>query len=270
MQNKSQKINKIKLLTFVLGLIILISSCENRPSTKSEKGPQKLFDSVNYSFEDERKDSNSYFKMNYALLDIIGFDKLINDSINTDLRSFVFEVEPNLPIPLKQLVQESKTSLLNEYQIQLKDFPENYNGYDHDIKQRFILQNENFISFEVERYSFSAGAHGMGWMDFIHHDLKTGKRLYLNDFFKSTDKLMILAESSFRKQMELKENDDLEKNGFWFTNNKFHFNENFCFRNDSIEFIYNQYEIAPFSMGPILIKVPAKEVKSDLTEAIFN
>jgi hypothetical protein len=111
MQNKSQKINKIKLLTIVLGLIILISSCENRPSTKSEKGPQKLFDSVNYSFEDERKDSNSYFKMNYALLDIIGFDKLINDSINTDLRSFVFEVEPNLPIPLKQLVQERSPEL---------------------------------------------------------------------------------------------------------------------------------------------------------------
>ncbi len=262
--------NKIKLITILFSLIILYSSCENRPSTISEKGPQNLFDSVNYSFEDERKDSNSYFKMNYSLLDVIGFEKKINDSINTDLRSFVFEVEPNLSIPLKQLVMESKTSLLNEYQTQLKDFPENYNGYDHDIKQRFILQNENFISFEVERYSFSAGAHGMGWTDFIHHDLKTGKRLYLNDFFKSIDKLMKLTESSFRKQMELKENDDLEKSGFWFTNNKFHINENFCFRNDSIEFIYNQYEIAPFSMGPILIKIPSKGVKSDLVEAKFN
>jgi hypothetical protein len=203
-------------------------------------------------------------------LDVIGFEKKINDSINTDLRSFVFEVEPNLSIPLKQLVMESKTSLLNEYQTQLKDFPENYNGYDHDIKQTFILQNENFISFEVERYSFSAGAHGMGWTDFIHHDLKTGKRLFLNDFFKSQERLIKQAELSFRKQMELKATDDLEKSGYWFTNNKFHINENFCFRNDSIEFIYNQYEIAAFSMGQIVIKVPVSELKSDLIAERFN
>jgi len=262
--------SSIKQLSIILSLIILISSCENKSSTKSEKGPQNLFDSVNYSFEDERKDSNSYFKMNYALLDIIGLDKAINDSINTDLRGFIFNVEPNLSKPLKQLVDESKTSLLDEYHTQLIEWPENYNGYNHDIKQKLILQNNNFISLEVERYSFSAGAHGMGWIDFIHHDLKTGKRLYLNDFFKSIDKLMKLTESSFRKQMELKENDDLEKSGFWFTNNKFHINENFCFRNDSIEFMYNQYEIAPFSMGSILIKVPTKEVKSDLRGERFN
>ncbi len=261
---------KFKALFILISIISLNYGCSNNQQTKKENTSKPIFDSVNFVFEDERKDSNSYLKMNYALLDIIGFDKIINDSINTNLRSFVFEVEPNLTKSLKQLVEESKTSLLNEYQTQLKDFPENYNGYDHDIKQRFILQNENFISFEVERYSFSAGAHGMGWTDFIHHDLKTGKRLYLNDFFKSTDKLMKLAESSFRKQMELKENDDLEKSGYWFTNNKFHINENFCFRNDSIEFMYNQYEIAPFSMGPILIKVPTKEVKSDLTETKFN
>jgi hypothetical protein len=94
--------------------------------------------------------------------------------------------------------------------------------------------------------------------------------LYLNDFIQSKNKLIEIAEIEFRKQMGLKKTDNLEENGFWFTNNKFHINENFCFKNDSLEFLYNQYEIAPFSMGPIGLKVSLNQIKSDIKIEMFK
>jgi hypothetical protein len=262
--------NKFKLILALIVLVILMNACQNNSTPKKEISTQNLFDSLSFSYEDEKKDSSSYFKMNYVLLNCTGFDKAINDSINTDLRSFIFEVEPSLTKTLKQLLDESKTNLVNEYHTQLKDFPENYNGYDHDIDQNLIFKNNQFISLEVVRYSFAAGAHGMGWTDYLHHDLKTGKRLYLNDFIQSKNKLIEIAEIEFRKQMGLKKTDNLEENGFWFTNNKFHINENFCFKNDSLEFLYNQYEIAPFSMGPIGLKVSLNQIKSDIKIEMFK
>jgi hypothetical protein len=262
--------NRFKLVPALLILVVFVNACQNNSSTKKEISNQNLFDSLTFSYEDEKKDSNSYFKMNYVLLDCKGFDKTINDSINTDLRSFIFEVEPSLTKSLQQLTEESKTNLVNEYHTQLSDFPENYNGYDHDIDQNYIFKNNQFISLEVIRYSFAAGAHGMGWTEYLHHDLKTGKKLFLSDFIQSQNKLIEIAEVEFRKQMNLKKTDNLEENGFWFTNNKFHINENFCFRNDSIEFLYNQYEIAPFSIGPIGLKVPLNAIKSDLKQEMFK
>ena len=264
----SKTLSMRKILYFCFIIIIFNSCSQNENQSKSESSSH-IYDTLNLVYEDPKTDSNSYFKLNYSLLDIVGFDKTINDSLNNSLRNFIFEVEPQLSKPLQELALESKSNLLNEYKGQLKDFPDNYNGYDHDINQKLIFQNKQFISFEIIRYSFSAGAHGMGWTDFVHHDLMTGKRLYLNDFFKSTNKLVQLAEKDFRKQMELKENDDLEKYGFWFNNNKFHINENFCFRNDTVEVIFNQYEIAPFSMGQITLKVPLKQIEPELKSEMF-
>ena len=46
-------------------------------------------------------------------------------------------------------------------------------------------------------------------------------------------------------------------------------NDNFYFDKENLYFLYNQYEIAPYAAGPVLIKIPFKEIKPLLT-AVFK
>ncbi|MFY8022388.1 MAG: RsiV family protein [Bacteroidia bacterium] len=262
--------SKLIQLLPLLFLVIILNACQNQTKQQQHSSQEIIYDTLNLTYEGEKNDSNSYFKVKYALLDFKLSNKKVNDSLQFKMREYLFNVEPELSKSLEVQMNEDKKKLLEEYQSLQADFPDGTYGYEHELTQNVISIYKKFIGIETQRYAYAAGAHGMYWENFLNIDLTTGSTLQVDDFFKSQKKLLELAESNFRKQMELKEKDDLEQYGFWFTNNRFHLNNNFNFRNDSIEFQFSQYEIAPYVMGNISIKLPLKALQEDLKQEMFD
>lgn len=55
------------------------------------------------------------------------------------------------------------------------------------------------------------------------------------------------------------EADELMGEGF-FDINEIAPNNNFWINNEGVHYVYNQYEIAPYSMGPIEVTIPFEEI----------
>jgi hypothetical protein len=94
-------------------------------------------------------------------------------------------------------------------------------------------------------------------IDYINLDLVQKKRLRLEDIFTKTglQKLPSLIENQFRKDNKLAPGASLTKAGL-FENKITKPSQAFYVTNKRIGFLYNQYEIAPYAMGAIIVELP--------------
>jgi len=83
------------------------------------------------------------------------------------------------------------------------------------------------------------------------------------------DELNKIAEKYFRKERELKPDEDLEQAGFWFKENIFSVNENFAIAETGLDFFFNDYEVTSHAAGPTLIEIPYSELKSIIKPSGF-
>jgi hypothetical protein len=119
------------------------------------------------------------------------------------------------------------------------------------------------LSLECSESAFVGGAHGSAATTYLNLDAVTGAPRKLADLLKpnSVPALTRIAEKYFREARELSPTADLEKEGFSFEAGRFHLNENFGLDGTHLYFTYNQYEIAPYVMGPTEVKIPLAEIR---------
>ena len=120
------------------------------------------------------------------------------------------------------------------------------------------------ISLEATESEFTGGAHPSGATSYLNFDAATGEPVKLAAIVKdgALPRLTAIAERYFRKARELSATESLAEAGFNFPAG-FQLNENFGLSDKELRFTYNQYEIAPYMMGPTEIAVPLAEI-SDL------
>jgi hypothetical protein len=125
--------------------------------------------------------------------------------------------------------------------------------------------SKNLISYEVSYFIFTGGAHPLSGTYYFNFNSSTGKVVSLQELFKKNfdSELDKLIEKHFRAIYELKPNQPLTE--FLFENHINH-NDNFLFLPDGIEFCYNQYEIAPYAVGIIRVKIPKSELSNLLND----
>jgi hypothetical protein len=116
---------------------------------------------------------------------------------------------------------------------------------------------------ETFTYSFTGGAHGNGFESHYLIDKKTGKTLGIRDFFTSEKKLNALIDSYFRKSIGVSQNENLQDSG-WFIEGRLESNNNFYFTDKKVVFVYNSYEIGPYSAGAPNVEIPLNKVKDIL------
>ncbi|KQT18398.1 hypothetical protein ASG31_06655 [Chryseobacterium sp. Leaf404] len=123
--------------------------------------------------------------------------------------------------------------------------------WDQVSDMKVFAQTKDFLTVNYNGYGFSGGAHGYGYDLYKTVDLKKQTILQLSDFIEISKlnwKPVLLKHAD--KEMLFDENISA--------------NDNFYFDNQSITFVYNQYEIGPYAAGIIEIKVPFSEIKQYL------
>lgn len=125
-----------------------------------------------------------------------------------------------------------------------------------DISGHFCPASDGLVSYVVFHHSYRGGAHGITSEISYNFDLKTGEPVEETDFFTAgyetrltrmlTARLPEALESpADTSMMFLKE---IEPNG------------NFIISDKGVTYIYNHYEIAPYSMGIIRITIPREDL----------
>lgn len=119
------------------------------------------------------------------------------------------------------------------------------------------VQNDDqfFVNLKVDHYQFTGGAHGYNASQSILIDKVNGKKLSVDKMFTNHDIVKRKIEMIFREQFDIPFGKSLNEFGFFFENDQFKLPENIFFGDDLILFVYNPYEIAPYSSGIITLEV---------------
>jgi len=146
-------------------------------------------------------------------------------------------------------VEQKRTSIYNEH---------NYQGYS-------LLSDENIYTYGIDKYVFMGGAHGMETRFFFNFNLHTGKLITESDLFVKNYTLPLSELIKKRIVEESKEDKDddpiisLEDTDYWTESIKP--NGNFYITDESINYVFNPYEIAPYYMGETEVSLPFERLK---------
>lgn len=198
-------------------------------------------------------DSCTYIQITYPMLENGKAKDVINTFIDTTLLRNVYGVEDTTYSSLEAMAN-AFISGFTEFR---KEFPETpYNMWYSKSNMEVAKTTKSVYNMEFTLEAFTGGAHGM-YLDYFYTlDKETGKQLTLKDLLAQgfETKLNTLVDMSFRKEKGIGPDEPLTGEKGTLFENKIEFNENFQITDDGITFIYNQYEIAPYSTG--VIKVP--------------
>lgn len=170
----------------------------------------------------------------------LDIDAAVDKYIETRLRSYR---ETNLP-----LLEESAKAGEKLYNLDWDDFVEGY----------FVGRWGDVISYRLDTYSFSGGAHGTSGAYCINIDLNTGEIVRDRDVFVEGDeeKMSILISQYLREQFPNKE----DYNALY--NKNVSPSANYLFKESGIVYVYEEYELGPYYFGCVSVHVPWSKAKA--------
>lgn len=194
-------------------------------------------------------------------------DSDVAEKINKKIKNFIFTslILGEETTPTAKTIEEAATAFIESYNADKTQFPDMAGEYFAEISVNEIYTSKEHLCFEMSQYLFTGGAHGYGSTSFLNIDPKTGEELTTKELFKNKKELTAYAEKIFRAQQKIDEQQGINDTKFWFENDTFYLPESVGFTQDSLIFIYNQYDIASYADGPIELKIALKEAKSFLS-----
>lgn len=194
-------------------------------------------------------------------------DEEVSEKINQKIKHFIFNslLLGEDTLPTAKTIQEAATGFIESYNADKAQFPDMAGEYFAEISVNEIYSSKEHICFEMRQYLFTGGAHGYGTTSFLNIDPKTGEELTSEELFKNNKEFTAFAEKKFRTEQKIAKDQSINENGFWFENDEFYLPESVGFTQDSLIFVYNQYDIASYADGPIELKIAMKEAEPFLS-----
>ncbi len=127
---------------------------------------------------------------------------------------------------------------------------------------RVMHVQDDILSYGMEQYVYTGGAHGVSNRYFYNYDLRTGELISEEDIFIEgyEEKLAdILRHNLVAQNPETQVIDDLYQTEY--DVDKIVPNNNFYYTEDGIIYVFNPYEIAPYAYGETEIMVSNKDLE---------
>lgn len=152
--------------------------------------------------------------------------------------------------------QKMQQNELKELKESLSDDGMMATGEVYSSLLSFLGQRLNIASFQRNTYIYHNGAaHGIGFVKILNFNLNKHTLLTVQDILLPGKQQALLNLLWQNYQVDVMENDPfIEKNQFYIP-------PNFLFDMDGMTFIYQPYEIGPYSMGNIELKLSWHQLK---------
>lgn len=229
----------LKRLTIIMVILICIfNTC-----------PQGVLINLNSEFSEpslivDKKinEKNSYLTIDVIIPQINGLnDKNVEKVINRQILDFT-------------------TMWIND----VKEIANEYYGSTNNVQPRFpyqlmskyIIKNQNkILSFYIDYYQFTGGAHGITNRVNYNIDINTGKELLLKDLFRDGDRYKDIINNEIENNISKNIDSYFQvKEGF----NGIKENQRYFIDRENIVIYFGQYEIAPYASGMPEFKIPIK------------
>ncbi len=189
-------------------------------------------------------------------------DPTVADSVKKNIYDHFFENQPDTGNP-RALLTALRDLYFNNYRNSNADlYQDGANSFDWIKRKeiRVLHNDKDVLSLEYYNYGFTGGAHGLSLSKFQVLNLKDGHIISLDEIFRDDFKndLRDIINSSARKKYKLERNQGLTNAGFFI--DFLDPTDNFYVTKDGIGFYYNQYEVAPFALGPVEIFVSYRDL----------
>jgi len=193
----------------------------------------------------------------------------ISNAINTALRE---EIIGQLTFDdngqSMEHIPEAMQSFSNGYGKLRTKFPDETVPWEAKIKGEVIYENDHLVTIACDTYVFTGGAHGYNSIRYLNFDKKKGIELENWELFANLEDFKRFAELKFRIQEAIPQDDNINSTGLMFENEEFYLPENMGFTDNGLLLRYNQYDVASFADGPIIITLPYTEIKNYLAKKI--
>jgi len=199
---------------------------------------------------------------------------LSKDCKIVDISYPIFESQPALNDSINKRIQkiyttetsyESVSGMVQGFMADYRNFKAdpNFNNRRYTlISKTKVLTNNQLLGLMIESYIYTGGAHGGTFHGFINWDTQARKQLSIYDVLKpdTHDSLQVIAEKIFRKNEGISSTEPLKQ--YFFEDDKFVLNENYLFTSEGIKYLYNEYEIKPYSSGRTELLIPYDSIRS--------
>ncbi|KQC30809.1 DUF3298 and DUF4163 domain-containing protein [Flagellimonas eckloniae] len=165
-------------------------------------------------------------------------------------------------------MEDAVYSFTNSYRELINRFPDETIGWEAKVNSEVIYEDKNTISLVFNTYTFTGGAHGYGSTTFLNFDKLKEMEVENWELFTNTEGFEKFAETKFRIQEAIPQDENINTTGFMFDGDVFHLAENIGYTPDGIQLIYNQYEIASYADGPIILTLPYAEANKYLKRKV--
>lgn len=161
-----------------------------------------------------------------------------------------------------QTLPEQAKKFVADHEQFIKTDPRGNQVWTLEGKASVLRQDSSLIAIAVKGYSYAGGAHGNSGFYYLNWNTGADQQLALKDLLNAdySPKLNQVAEKIFRHNEQLSDTASLA-NSYFFENDRFHLNENFTITPEGLQFVYNQYEIKPYSSGITELLVPYGEIR---------
>lgn len=251
---------KNKLIYLVICSLFIFASCKQ----KTVKTIEKDFSQKSYLTTDTTKGS-----INVDLsveMPVCLDDELILDSIRTKIITELFG-ENYTKIPYDSVVKKFGMDLITEYKLNNTPLLEQLDSTslytfnnEHTLEGFSLINDGRIYSYGINRYVFMGGAHGLSTTNYLNFNLLNGQKITESDLFvdnyipKLSELIKIRIVEQSLEDKTKKPILNLDNTDFW--TDAIKPNGNFYITDESINYVYNPYEIAPYYMGQTEVVLP--------------
>ncbi|MDC6365323.1 MULTISPECIES: DUF3298 and DUF4163 domain-containing protein [Flavobacteriaceae] len=241
----------MKKTLLLLPILLLILGCENESKLTFE--PMEL----------HGKTCSNCPKIEISVpkaLDNLTISKTINQALEEEIISMLsFDEEQEV-----DNIDKAMTSFTKSYQDLKAKFPDESVGWEASVNGEVSYEDEAVLTIAVNSYTFTGGAHGYGSTTLLNFDKRSGSELENWELFEDFEGFLKFAETKFRIQEHIPQDKNINATGFMFEQDTFHLAENVGYTPEGIQLIYNQYEVASYADGPIVLNLPYAEINGFL------
>lgn len=184
-------------------------------------------------------------------------DLYLSHDIVARMRGFVPEEIGNRLADVERLA----AAFLAEHRAFVEDFPDATAAWSIEITARSIYNTPVVTTIGIDETSYTGGAHPNSRLRLASFDVTTGQLLGIDDLAVDIAALTALVEQRLRFDRGLADGDDLASAGFWIPEDGLTLPDNLGVVADGLLVHWDAYEIAPYSMGAIDVRVPSGELE---------
>ncbi len=244
----------MRKIAALLSLLFLIISCV--------KEEPLAFTEVQLSADSfETCTSSACPELNVQYLLATG-NKEVSDKINAVIEQHLVTILTSNQDDVQNVVtiKDAVSSFIKDYRQFEAEFGNSFIAYNADTNMMISYFSEDLISIQLDYYLFTGGAHGYGGTNYLNFNTNTGEILTPSTMYANKKEFLNYVENKFREEYQIPKDSSINSTGFWFENDIFYLPENVGFTETEVVLLYNQYEIASYAEGPILLSFPKEEV----------